>query len=433
MNDLDDLQRTVANVLGRVATLHVPILLVLGLLLGLDPFAVSIAAALMAVVPLTMNALGRPPRAVGLALAVALVGQTGLLIYLFRGHPWQVEMHFYLFAVVAMLAGFCDTAILITAAASIAIFHLLLNEVLPDALYPGGSDLIRMSVHAGIVATETFMLIQIARMIKVSFAAASRAKKMAEEAAERLAGVGSELELQLNATTRRADHLGASLTIFRTEMAASLDRLVLASTALNGTADDFSKAVHQTTAQTGEVSKAAEGANQRVGEIALSGREYLDTMSQIGEHAYLSTRLGTDAVHEAEATTAAVDELIAMAHQIEDAAKLIAGIANQTNLLALNATIEAARAGEHGRGFSVVAAEVKSLAVETAKAAGSIANMVGAIQGSTKRSVSAMASIATTIRGLNGRTAVIADAVEERVRVAANMAVNVDAAAAEVQ
>lgn len=100
-----------------------------------------------------------------------------------------------------------------------------------------------------------------------------------------------------------------------------------------------------------------------------------------------------------------LDELLNVIDHMNDVIAEIESISRQTNLLALNAAIEAARAGEAGRGFAVVADEIRSLAEETQKMTGNMAQFVEGIReasnktaGSTTNTIEALESMTEKIK-----------------------------------
>ncbi len=77
-------------------------------------------------------------------------------------------------------------------------------------------------------------------------------------------------------------------------------------------------------------------------------------------------------------------QLEASTNQMEEVIRVITKIARKSNLLSLNASIEAARVGEAGRAFSVVAAEMKKLAEDSAQEAKKIDSLLQELQTKTK-------------------------------------------------
>ena len=94
----------------------------------------------------------------------------------------------------------------------------------------------------------------------------------------------------------------------------------------------------------------------------------------IAERSLAGAREGEAAMREA---VGAMDRISGVSSRIAEITEVIERIASQTHILALNAAVEAARAGEAGRGFHIVAAEVRTLAAHSKKAASEIRVLVG--------------------------------------------------------
>ncbi len=77
--------------------------------------------------------------------------------------------------------------------------------------------------------------------------------------------------------------------------------------------------------------------------------------------------------------------LLVKAAKIGEIVSTIKAIAQQTNLLAMNAAIEASRAGIAGRGFSVVAKEVKALALRTDDASAEVGLLARSLADSCRK------------------------------------------------
>jgi methyl-accepting chemotaxis protein len=229
---------------------------------------------------------------------------------------------------------------------------------------------------------------------------------------------------------QRRGAIDAAIAAFRPKVENLLSSVSGSAIALGETATSLFSASGQTTQRAESAVSAFHEASTNVETAAVAADELSRSIGEISRQLSHATEVVDHATSEARATDEQIAGLATGAQQIGDVIKLIRDIAEQTNLLALNATIEAARAGEAGKGFAVVASEVKSLAVQTARATEDIANHILGVQESTTSAVVAIREIAARMQEINQYTAAVASSVEEQNSATGEISHNVASAAA---
>lgn len=178
---------------------------------------------------------------------------------------------------------------------------------------------------------------------------------------ENVASSSEELTASAGQTTKATEHITSSIETFS-----------------NGN-ENQSEMVEQSAAHLKQMN---EGLNEVaetsdvITSSSIQSKTVAETGGQLVEQTVGQMKTIDHSVKEAEGV---INGLEHKSKDITNILGVINGIADQTNLLALNAAIEAARAGESGRGFSVVAEEVRKLAVQSSDSAKEIEKLVNEI------------------------------------------------------
>lgn len=308
--ELEALRQTTSKTLLAVLWLHVPISVTIGVALGkpwLLPAVFMTALALAATLSWRLSGNGLSTR---LVVAVAFMSGVSMFAYQLADHPWQIDLHMYFFAALACMVAYCDYRPIIAATVAVALHHLVLNFALPAAIYPGGSDLGRVILHAVILLIEAGVLIWLSHTLSQLFETTALKTAEAQSAIAAEARANTE---RAGAERRAKDERDAA----RRELAAGFERSVariveaVAVTAgeMQQLSSSMSSSSNDTARQTTAAAAASTRASANVETVAAATEELTASINNIAQQVTRSASIATKAAEEARRTNQVVEGL----------------------------------------------------------------------------------------------------------------------------
>jgi HPt (histidine-containing phosphotransfer) domain-containing protein/two-component sensor histidine kinase len=164
--EISSFERTYLARMNRIGLafflLHVPAMALIALINDIGPwFTLGLTLATIAG-PVFAYRVLENPRTISVVYGIAAMIMGGVLVHIGQGIV-QIEMHFYFFALLAMLAVFGNPRVIVTAALTVTAHHLGLWLLLPASVFNYDAPMWVVAVHAAFVVLESIAGCFIAR------------------------------------------------------------------------------------------------------------------------------------------------------------------------------------------------------------------------------------------------------------------------------
>jgi two-component system chemotaxis sensor kinase CheA len=142
--------------------LHIPAFMAVAWVAGTGPLMALALTSLVLVGPVVAYRTLPNPRAISVIYGITAMLMGGLLVHFGQG-PVQIEMHFYFFALLAMLCMFANPMVNVAAAVTVALHHLVVWLIVPASVFNYEAQWWVVVVHAVFVILETIAACYISR------------------------------------------------------------------------------------------------------------------------------------------------------------------------------------------------------------------------------------------------------------------------------